>query len=268
MNGRKFFPKKRGAVKKATKTSVKKVTKKPVTFAKKVLAVIHKHAEDKEAYTSNSDSSLTSFNSGINSVGDCLQLVPNITYGTNAHNRIGDKIILKSHTIKGYFRIVPNTAAASYKFGNVAVRMMVLSFKSFSNYDAITSDITLTTKLAGLLQKGQSTVGFTGLVSDVLAPINRDIFTVHYDKLWNIKQDYNLSAVGSSTMDTLRFYKVNLKVKNKQLKYADDISSGLLPTNYAPIMVIGYCYLDGSSPDSIPTNLQLYYESIMKYEDC
>jgi len=255
--------KKRGA----RRAAPKKPLAKPKSFEKKVLAVIHKQTEDKEAYLANSDSALVSFNSGINSVGDCLQLVPNITNGTGINARIGEKINLKSHTVKGYFRIVPNTAALGYKFTNVGVRMMIVSFKSLINYDAITADTTLTAKLAGLLQKGGTTVGFTGLVSDVMAPINRDIFTVHHDKFYNIKQDYNLSAVGASTMDTLRMFKISLKVKNKVLKYADDISSGLLPTNYAPVMLIGYTFMDGSLGDTAATNLQLFYESIVKYED-
>jgi len=253
-------------IKSAKKLFKKKVTK-PVSFDKKVMAVIHKQAEDKEAFTNNSDTALVSFNSGINSAGDCLALVPTITTGSGNNSRIGDKINLKTHTVKGYFRIVPNTAALSYKFGNVAVRMLVLTVKTHTNYDALITDPAVTTKLAGLLQKGGTTVGFTGVISDVLAPINRDLFTVHYDKTFNIKQDYNMTAAGSATLDTLRFFSISLKVKNKQLKYTDDVSSGLYPTNYAPIICFGYSFLDGSAPDTASTNLQVYYESIMKYED-
>jgi len=251
---------------KPVKKTVKRI-KPQMSFEKKVLKVIHSKNDDKEMYLTNSDSTLTSFNSGINSAGDCLQLVPNQTNGTANNQRIGDKINLKSHTIKGYFRIVPNTTAGNYKFGNVAVRMLCLSFKSLSNYDNIINDTTLTAKLAGMLQKGGTSVGATGLISDVLSPINRDLFTVHYDKVYHIKQDYNLSAVGSSTMDTLRFYKINLKVKNKVLKYTDDVSSGLLPTNYAPCLFFMYSYLDGSLADTTSTNLQVFYESLVRYED-
>jgi len=246
----------------------KNVPKKAISFDKKVLAVIHKQVEDKEAYISGNESTLISFNSGINSAGDMLQIVPNMVRGVDVNERIGDRITLKQHTIKGYFRIVPNLAQVGQnKFANVAVRMMVLSFKSLSNYDQIATDTTLTTKLGGLLKKGGVTTGFTGLISDIQSPINREIFTVHYDKVYHIKQDYIQTAIGAVTADTLRMYNIKLKVKNKVLKFADDTSSGLIPTNYAPILCFGYCWMDGSAPDTTSTNLQVFHQSMIKYED-
>jgi len=254
--------------KKTPKKTVRLIKpKKRQTFEKKVLSVIHKQAENKEAYITSGESSLVSFNSAINVAGDMLPIVPGMVQGTASNQRIGDKIMLQTHTIKGYFRVVPNLTAGSYKFGNVGVRMMVLSFKNISNYDNIITDPTIATKLAGLLQKGGTTVGFTGLISDLQAPINRDLFTVHYDKVYHIKQDYVMTAVGTTTQDTLRFFNIKLRVKNKQLKYTDDLSSGLLPSNHAPILCLGYSYMDGSLADSTATNVQLFYESIIRYED-
>jgi len=260
------YKKKRG-VKKTTKRVARKVAKKSISFDKKVLAVIHKQTEDKEVYISNNESSLVSFNSGISGTGDILQVIPNMFNGTEINERVGDKVTLKSHKIHGYFRIVPNTLASGYKFGNVAVRQMVLSLKSISNYDAVIADPSLGAKLLGLLRKGGTTVAFQGLVSDVMAEINREVFTVHYDKVYHIKSDYNLTASGATTQDTLRMFNINMKVKNKQLKYSDDISTSLLPVNYGCFMVFGYCYMDGSLPDTTATNLQVYYSSVMKYED-
>jgi len=254
--------------KKTPKKTVRLVKpKKRQSFEKKVLSVIHKQTEDKECYISNNESSLVSFNSGISGAGDILQIIPNMFNGTEVNERVGDKVNLKSHNIRGYFRIVPNTAAANYKFGNVAVRQMVLSLKTISNYDAVVADPTLANKLLGLLRKGGTTVSFQGLVSDVMCEINREVFTVHYDKVYHIKTDYNMTAIGATTQDTLRMFNINMKVKNKQLKYSDDVSTSLLPTNYGCFMVFGYCYMDGSLPDTAATNLQVYYSSVMKYED-
>jgi len=258
---------KKGKSKRTIRKFSKKITKKPVSFDKKVLAVIHKQTEDKECYISNNESTLVSFNSAISGAGDILQIIPNMVNGTSINERVGDKVIVKSHNIYGYFRIVPNTGALNYKFGNVAVRQLVLSLKSISNYDAVVADPSLANKLLGLLRKGGTTVQFQGLVSDVMADINREVFTVHYDKVYHIKNDYNMSAVGATTQDTLRMFNINMKVKNKQLKYSDDMSAGVLPTNYGCFMAFGYAYMDGSVPDTVPTNLQVYYSSVMKYED-
>jgi len=224
------FPKK-SAAKKTARRGRKPAAKKPISFDKKVLAVIHKQTEDKECYISNNESTLISFNSAISGTGDILQIIPNMVNGTSINERVGDKVVLKSHNIYGYFRVVPNTVAANFKFGNVAVRQLVLSLKSISNYDAVVADPSLANKLLGLLRKGGTTVQFQGLISDVMADINREVFTVHYDKVYHIKSDYNMTAIGATTQDTLRMFNINMKVKNKQLKYSDDMSAGVLPTN-------------------------------------
>jgi len=257
---RKGYNKKKSAPKRATKAKSK-------TFEQKVLSVIHKQVETKELYTSMSDSALISFNSGINALSDLQRLLPNMAQGTAVNQRVGDRVKMMTHSIQGYFRIVPQTTAGAFKFGNVGVRMMVLSLKSCANYNTIDNDPFIATKLAGLLRKGGTTVGFGGLISDLQAPINRDLYTVHSDKVFHIKQDYVMTAVGTTTQDTLRMFKINLKVKNKDLKYSDDVDSALTPTNYAPFLAIGYSYMDGSTADTLATNLQLFFESRVTFED-
>jgi len=261
---KKFFPKKRGA-KKATK----KPYKKPTTFAKKVLAVIHKQAEDKVAH-GNSGNTLVQFNSGITTVADCLNLVPNITNGSGVNERVGEKIRLQSHTVKGYVRFNTATSNSDAKFAQIMVRQMIVTLKTSKNFTVINDDPSINAKLATLLQKGGTTTGFTGLISDIMADINRDVFTVHLDKKFYLTQDRIISNANLDVVNVskaLKFFNHSMKVKNKQIYYDADVSAGLLPTNYAPIMLFGFCYLDGSAVDTVTTNLQVYYETQMKYED-
>lgn len=67
------------------------------SFASRVAAVIRRQAETKTAYTSNSESALTTFNSGIDSTADLQQVIPNIADGPGENQRVGDKISIVNH---------------------------------------------------------------------------------------------------------------------------------------------------------------------------
>jgi len=247
----------------------KKTVAKKQTFEKKVLSVIHKQTEDKVAHMSSSETQLIRFNGTINVASDCLRLVPTVTRGTADNERVGDMITLKKHQIQGYFRFDPIITTGQNQFAGVMVRQLIISFKTASNYDAITSDPNINNKLASLLRKGGATVGFTGLIGDVMADINRDVFTVHYDKNYYIYQDRCNSAIGyHSAQETIKFFDFSMKVTNKTLKYSDDVSNDLLPTNYSPVMCFGYTYLDGTAPPlDVNQFMGIHYNAQITYED-
>ena len=45
------------------------------------------------------------------------------------------------------------------------------------------------------------------------------------------------------------------------------MSSALLPTNFGPMLLVGYAFLDGSPPDTSNANLGIYYDVDMVYQD-
>lgn len=244
-------------------------------FVRSVKQIVKSLTETKQAFH-NSGNSLTFFNSGVDSAGDMLQVLPNIAQSVLDNGRIGDQIRSQNLNIRGYLKLNINaasgTAGDSTTLPNVIARLMVVSIKSRSNYTDASSGPGF---LATLLKKGGTTVGFTGVLSDINAPINRDVFTVHADRKFYLNQDY-VNAIGASVpsqylaqniKDTVKFFNINVKCKNKVLKYDEDISGGLLPSNFAPIMLLGYSYLDGSAPDTISTNLGMQYISTLNYED-
>lgn len=244
-------------------------------FVRSVKQIVKSLTETKQAFH-NSGNSLTFFNSGIDSAGDMLQVLPNIAQSVADNGRIGDQIRSQNLNIRGYLKLNINaasgTAGDSTTLPNVIARLMVVSIKARSNYTDASAGPGF---LATLLKKGGTTVGFTGVLSDINAPINRDVFTVHADRKFYLNQDY-VNAIGASVpsqylaqniKDTVKFFNINVKCKNKVLKYDEDISGGLLPSNFAPIMLLGYSYLDGSAPDTISTNLGMQYISTLNYED-
>lgn len=256
--------------KRAYRPRRKTVTKAKGQFKKKVLSVINSVAEDKHLYTSNSETALTLFNSGINSVADMLQIMPNQSEGDAENNRDGDEIRLKSFNVKGYIRVVPVlNGPTGNPICQVGIRMMVLSLKKATSWDLVTSS---PTPLLSLLRTGGTTKGFTGVISDLFAPVNTDLYTCHYNKVHYCTQEYvnRDTTVGYWNTDIknqIKFFNINLKVKDKKLLYDDDTNGGILPTNYSPFLVMGYSYLNSGTPDTISTNVGLHYQSHITFQD-
>lgn len=262
--------------KKAYKKSKKSVAKPSKSFAKKVKKVLHEQAESKQAYINLGDT-LTNFNSTISGSNDMLQIVPNISQGTADYQRIGDQIRAQKLTISGHVKLYPPTQVAGSmtnapQLSNVMARLFILSLKPAQAYDAAMS---YSGQLSGLLKKGGTVVGFTGKISDLYAPVNTDLFTVHHDQLINLSQSYTFLPTTSSGQNdvsiqsdkTVKFFNKTIKLKNKLLKYDSTWGGGISPVNYGPFLCMGYVYLNGSSADTVNTQLGMTFISTLQYED-
>lgn len=233
--------------------------------------VVGSLSETKQAYY-NSGNTLTMFNSSIDAVGDLQQIIPNIANGTEQNQRVGQTIRAKSLNVRGYIKLNVNDVNDSTKLPSVIARMMIVSMKTAPNFNEAQAQ---GAKLGTLLKKGGTTTTFGGLLSDINSPINTDVFTVHADRKFYLNQSY-INATGVSPPSTVlaqdisktvKFFNINVKCKNRILKYDEDVSSDLLPTNMGPFLLLGYSYLDGSAVDTISTNVGLQYISTLNYED-
>jgi len=256
------------------KTTISKAIKRArkSNFVKAVKSVIHSQVEDKYAYHSQA-SSLTYFNSGIDSAGDMLQVIPNISRGSHDNERIGNSITAKWLNIKGYLKLNVNDITDSTRLPAVYVRMFLVSPKYRKNYSDV---IGSTSPLSSLLKKGGTTSGWTGLISDMYAKVNTELFTVHQERKFYLSQSYMATPVGgvlvsnpvaSDVRNTVKFFNMSWKCKGKKLLYDAGIGSNVQPVNSSPILLIGYCYLDGSTADTLSTNLGVNYTTNFCYED-
>lgn len=255
------------------KSSGRKVTKKTFakkSFASRVKSVMRGQAETKTAYTSNSESALTTFNSGIDSTADIQQVLPNVSEGVGENQRIGDRISVVNHQVRGYIRFTPVLKSPTNDKLQVGVRLMCLSLKKTSSWDLT---VAAPGPLSALLRAGGTNKGFTGLISDLQCPINTDMFEVHYDRKMYLTQTYNAFDTASGfyhcdTSNQIKFYSFNIKKsQNKSLKYDDSTSSGLLPINYAPFLVLGYTYLNSGAADTISASCGLHFQSTLTFKD-
>lgn len=239
----------------------KKPSKKLV---KTIQRVINKNAESKIA-NFNTGNTLLAFNSGINLVTDMRQVLPNIAKGTSVNERAGDQLMCQSLVIKGYIKANIQSTAGVPSSSTILVRLMVVSLKTRSNYsDASASS----SPLNSLIRKGGTTTTFAGNISDINAELNTEIWTKHYDRKFYLTQDFLVTAAGNNNVkNTVKFFNIRLKCRRKLLKYDDSISSGLLPTNYGPMLMVGYSYMDGAAPDTGTNAVGIYYDVDMTYQD-
>lgn len=256
---------------KATKSAKKAIkAAKKSNFEKAVKKIINKVEETKQAYYKSSTSdALTTFNSEITSSGDMLQIIPNISKGTAEHERIGQEILCQRLRIQGHIRYSPSSAVNDSGRANIAVRMMIVSNKIRPSYPDVNTTLS---PLSQLLRKGGTTTAFTGLLSDLYADINSTLWTKHYNKVIYLNQPMmiqpptaGLSSGFQDLQNIIKFFNIDIKM-NKKLLYDDNINSGITPTNFGPIMLLGYVYLNAASPDTVSQNVGLFYTTRLNFE--
>jgi len=235
------------------------------TFAKKVLAVVAKRTEVKEAFTSVSSS--TTSNKFISTDNSAFQIIPNMLNGNLNYQRVGDNIVLKSHSVTGAMVYSPFTSIGNTSRARIAVRMMIIQPKQLREYTQATGQ---NSWYNSMLQKGGTNSGFDGTMSALWAPFNLDVVTPLYNKIFYISQTDWLAGTTSTNVPqdlskTVKFFKVNLKVAGKKLRYDTNQNSGLTPLNYSPILCFGYVPLDGST--GVSGELAISYDASMKYTD-
>lgn len=257
------------------KVAGKKLVKKAVSrvrnaaFRKKVLSVIHKENETKQAAVS---TTLIQFNSSIAATGDIMRIVPQINKGTSDNSRIGDQIRGQKLVLDGILNFPPilNSNVNTPGRCAIGVRMMIVTPKTYPNWSVASAS---TAWLSNLLKKGGTTTGFTGDPIDLYAPVNTDAITCHWNKVYYMNQSF-VQHNGSTTdvaiplQGTIRHVKKVIHLRNSLFKYDDSVDSGLTPTNKGYFLLIGYAYTDGtSSPDVLNTRVTFQYFSTLDYED-
>jgi len=248
------------------------------TFTKLVKSIIHKQAETK----SNSHIfALTQFNSGVNSSGDCLRILPQLSQGTGEAQRIGDSVRSQRLSIKGHFLInVSPTVSTTSSLptaipanARLMIRAFICSVKRFQNYTDVSANASAWT--GHFLKNGNSSQTLDGTIESMYLPVNTHVITVHkeikrYISIPMLTSTSSAAAptswiIGQSsdTRSSVKFFSLNLPFK-KFLKYDD---ADFSPQNAAPFMVISYCHLDGSSPDVLTTVVSASFVSTLTYED-
>lgn len=238
-------------------------------FARKVSAictkVIRQDVETKVAYHTQTP---TDFNSGITSAADVLRCIPNINKGDDENQRSGAELTPLSLNIRGIVQLLPQAPSQPAAYCKIAARMMLVSPKGYPNWAS--ANTSTANWLPYIIKKGAVATQFTGAIDDLFAPANTDIITVHRQRYFYMSQGWSAGGVNGymDQHNLVKFFQLNVKFgKGRKFLYDANVDGGLTPTNAGYFLVIGYCFVDGSSPDTLSTRLRLQYDSTLKYED-
>lgn len=249
-------------------TTYKKYSRKN-NFEKRVLDIVKRNVETKQAWN---NFPMTSFNSFATSSADVIQIVPNIGKGTNDNQRIGDQIHPQSLEFRSIINMIPQDPSQSNTIRRIWCRLLILTVKAFPNYTAAVNNYS--TWIGTVLKKGGTTTGFNGDIQDANSPVNTDAMTCHFDSgpmFFGQDLVYNSASASVSTynIDNMTAF-VNTTFKfgsRKKFKYDDSISSGLLPTADGMLALFGYGFCDGTSPESLVSRMQMQFITTLNYED-
>lgn len=218
--------------------------------------------------------------SGIvfNGGGNFFKLMPQISQSTaggagSAYNeRIGNEISLKSIDINGFLSY-DNNRALDLKNSKIAVRVMILRAKEINDqellFDNMPTDQLL--RQGNFLSSGvKGPTNYTGLPLDSFRDINRDAFSVKYDKVLYLKCDTVLS--GSTQVTTtytpsgLKMFRHKLTFGKRGLKLKYDSGLDEQPNNMPYFMAIGYSSM---AANAVPGDnlIEASFQMTSKYTD-
>lgn len=207
------------------------------------------------------------FNSTISAATECYRIVPDVTEGVAGHQRIGDKIRPKYLVVKG--KLMYDVGIAGTEIPPSTCRLMIVSQKDIKASQQITS-------LADVNHLLKDNIGtdvaraYAGTNFDNLAPINKELFTVHMDKKVKMRAQFE-RALGTPTdpilgYATQRAYYFTAKIKCPAALTFDD-TNGNTPNNFAPFFCMGSVTDDNSGPWTANTPYRVTVQSELYFTD-
>lgn len=208
----------------------------------------------------------------IRQVSNSLTSTSDLQGGYNI--RVGDEINLKSIDIKGYVAyndITKNNENAV----RTGVRVMILRQKDQNTDVGFVND----SHANKLLADSEITIpgpgSFSGVPLNLIEAINRNVYAVRYDKVFNLSASLQVSAEGGTNAGkrftgsqdkTLKFFKHKLTFGKRGLKltYTDGDSED--SNNFPYVLVVGYANL---IDDETPTNnaIKVTMSAVATYTD-
>lgn len=248
------------------------------TLAKKVKAIVRDELKETQEMKiavigeANTTVDTPSIPSGdVSASSNFVRLFPNISQGTGQYNRrVGNEIRLRELSLEMLLSYGVQTGSGNYRDQAVGIRVMILRQKDNNDYNGFVED-SQTSKLlenGSIVTPGPS--NFSGTTINLCQKINREQFSVRYDKVHYIERAREFNSGGGqlqfNTPPRPKFVKHTLRFGKKGLKLTYGNSASESPTNFPYLLVIGYA----SSIDSgvASNNLVEYtYSAKAKFTD-
>lgn len=201
----------------------------------------------------------------FNGQGNFFQLLPVISQSTTGEagraygERVGNEISLKKLTLKYFLNYnQPDALEIRPQDHKIAVRVMILKCKQYNDVTKAFDDMP-TDKLIrfGTFNGVSGPAPFNADPLDLHATINRDVFTVRYDKIHVLTAPVNIS--GATGVDLvaepsgLKFGSKTLTFGKRGMKLKFSDNNDTISNSFGYFMAVGYVSL--SSPDKPASNL-------------
>lgn len=251
---------------------VKKPTTKSKRFEKSVKAIVRselqEELEEKVAVFGISDVNLDTPSIPTGNVAfssNVVRLLPEITQGTGQYNkRIGNEIKLKYLDVKMLMNFnLPELSTNQNENAALGVRVMILRQKDEGSAVGAVSNFQGDKLLEnGLTPATAGPAAFDGTTFNLLQKINREQFSVRYDKVFYLDAAYRQQS-GGATPVSQSFLPPKTKVMSKRLTFGknglkltfgDGVSDD--PTNFPYLLVLGYC---STVSNAVPGNNLIRY---------
>lgn len=238
-----------------------KVTKPVKTYVKKQ---INRSIEGREvlnvSYGSSGASYVNKDYPGIpGGFSDVMQLIPRIGQGEARDQRTGAKLKMTGFNCS-FFAHIPAALAGNSANAGVTCRLLVLSPKQVGDFAQFNSNWALGQQFnTRYLKNGANEAGYAGDLWSLRWPVNTELFTKHYDKMFTLNRGLRVGAstAGTNVPEVVFNHKFRIKCKNKMLLYPDTTDTTC--SNWAPFAILMYCPNDSSisttSPGPIKGNM-------------
>jgi len=245
----------------------KKSTKVSAPIRSYINRAIHRNEETK---LSSNQYTLANFNGKIDSPGDLITLLPQVVAGTGQNNRIGSKIRPTRLEITGYVIYQAQNGNLNNDARMLGARLFCLQDKATRSYANAISNY-------NLLDLGGSSTEFQGTAMNWVSPHNKDQFIFYADRKMKVLKPYGYtnssspsSSVSITGMDSSMFHPFKIVLTQKQLPAVltyDEVDSLAYPTNFSPVLALGYCDLLNNAADVTSTQLAMEFNATLYFKD-
>ena len=189
---------------------------------------------------------------------DMVSVLPQITSGTTAQTRLGDRIKPKSLVLRGNISVDPGVTDNKVLY----VRVIIASQKDIK----VGSQVGTSTDPQRLLRTGvpgaSDQIPFNGNRNELLYKVNDLKFRVYMDKV------FALAPQGATTGDQPRScVRFSYAFKKLPSSLSFDEGNGNWANNFAPFIATGYAFADGTAPDIVATRVSTDYHATLAFED-
>jgi len=201
-------------------------------------------------------------------------LFPVISQGNGQYNRrVGNEISLKSLDLMGLINFKDGDGGPdnnNYRNNTLGIRVMILRQKDMNSYLSTVEDF----QGNKLLENGEiATPGpaaFSGTTFNLLQKINRDQFSVRYDKVLYLRRTREFNSTGSQLQFNQGPHPVTFKKRltfgKNGLKLTYGKGTDDNATNFPYVLVVGIAStIDATAPDG--SLVEMSYTSSCKYTD-